>query len=83
MLRKESAVELARRHLTPFALYVSDRPDAERYRCELLRLGFSSGNFVIQIVSDSEMRLPAIRTPTNLYEGAWSVSRLLTSISRR
>ncbi len=71
------------RDLGPFALYVNDRADAERYRNELQRLGVEAASFVIQIASDSGMRLPAIRTRRNLYEGAWSVNRVLGSLAAR
>jgi hypothetical protein len=69
--------------LAPFALYVNDRADAEHYRNELQRLGVATASFVIQIVSGSEMRLPAIRTRMNLYEGPWSVNRVLSSLVAR
>jgi len=69
-----------------FELYVRSEEEAETYKDRMRRIedGLEK-KAVVKVVAESEsdFRLPAIRTTHNLYEGELSVGQLLAHIGPR
>jgi hypothetical protein len=65
-------------------LYVGSEEEARSYRDRLrnVKSGLEKDTLV-KVVSDSDFRLPAIRTSSNFYEGELSVGKLLAYIASR
>ncbi|MDX6446501.1 MAG: hypothetical protein QOH71_3575 [Blastocatellia bacterium] len=69
-----------------FELYVGSEKEAESYRARLRTIRDDvEKNAVVKVVreAESELRLPAIRTSYNIYEGELSVAKLLTHLASR
>jgi len=68
--------------MSVFELYVRTEKEAESYRAHLrtIKEGLEK-DAVVRITPDTNLRLPAIRTSYNLYEGEVSVAKLLTQIA--
>jgi hypothetical protein len=69
-----------------FELYVRDEKEANSYRNRLreIKNGLEQ-DAVVKVIPESEsnFRLPAIRTAHNVYEGELSVAQLLAHIAPR
>lgn len=60
------------------SLYVASEGEANSYMSFFRNLGQEP---VVRVVAPGIMRLPALRTDSNLYQGAHAVGRVLSDLS--